>query len=131
MKRSSRNRERADKAFKERDNIMLDRDLWDSERERLEKEVADLKVAMVLTEDEPKSVTNLRTRADFVAKIQILESDCVDALADSFEASLNQLLVLNPRLNIERIGVLSQVVDGRVVPPPDSPEDEAGTPRSD
>ena len=86
---------------------------------------------MAPAEDEPESVTDLRTRTDFVAKIQILESDCVYALADSFEAALNQLFILNLRLNTEGTGVLSQVVNGRVVPPPDSPEDEAGTLRSD
>ena len=47
----------------------------------MEKEVADLKAAMVPVEDKPESVTDFRIHANFVARIQILESDCVDALA--------------------------------------------------
>ena len=90
----------------------------------------DLKIAMEPAEGEPESVTDLHTRADFIARIQILESDCIDALAYGFEAALNQMSVLNPGLNTKGTRVLSQVVDGRVVPPPDSPEDVAGTVRS-
>ena len=82
-------------------------------------------------EDELEGVIDLCTRTDFVARIQLLESDCVDALADGFNATVNQLSVLNPRLNTEGTEVLSQVIDGRVVPPLDSPEVEVGTPRSD
>ena len=58
-------------------------------------------------EGEPKRVTDLRTRANFVARIQILEAKCIDALADGFEASVNQLFVLNPGLNTEGARVLS------------------------
>ena len=97
----------------------------------MEREVADLKASMMPVEGEPEGVIDSRTRVDFVARIQILESDCVDALVDGFEVVVNQLSVLNLALNTEGTGVLSQVIDGRVVPPPDSPEVEVGTPRSD
>ena len=59
---------------------------------------------MAPAEDEPESVTDLHTHIDFVVRIQIFESDCVDALADGFKAAVNQLFVLNPRLNTEGIG---------------------------
>ena len=100
------------------------------EKERLEKEVADLKTAMLPVDGEPEGVADLHSRAKLIARIQVLELDCVDALTDGFETALTQLSVLNPGLNIEGVGVLSQVIDGRVVPLLDSPEVEveASTP---
>ena len=86
---------------------------------------------MLPAKGEPEGVADLRTRNDFIARIQLLESDCIDALADGFESTVNQLSVLNLGLNIEGTGVLSQVIDGWVVPPPDSPNVEVGTPGSD
>ena len=88
---------------------------------------------MLPMEGEPEGVANLQTCAELVARIQVLESNCVDALSNSFETALVQLLVLNPGLNIDDTRVLSQVIDGRVVPPPNSPEleIEVSTPRSD
>ena len=89
-------------------------------KERLEsdnhwqaKEVADLKADMLPVKDESEGVADLRTRADFITRIQLLESDCVDTMADDFESVLNQLFVLNPGLNTEGTGVLSQVIDGQ------------------
>ena len=73
----------------------------------MEREVTDLKAAMMLMEGKPEGVTDLRTHTDFVARIQILESDCVDALADDFEAAVNQLSMLNPGLNTEGTEILS------------------------
>ena len=86
---------------------------------------------MLPAEGEPEGVEDLRMLADFIAQIQLLKSDCIDALACDFEFVVNQLSMLNPRLNTEGTGVLSQVVDGRVVPPPDSPNVEVRTPGSD
>ena len=95
------------------------------------REVEDLKVVILPVKDEPEGVADLRMCADFIARIQLLESDSVDALVDGFKSAVNQLSVLNPGLNTEGTGVLSQVVDGRVVPPPDSPDVDVGTPGSD
>ena len=99
----------------------------------MEKEVADLKATMFPIDGELEGVADLHSRAELIAQIQILGSDCISVLTDDFETSLTQLSVLNLGLNIEGVGVLSQVIDGRVVPPPDSPEVEveASTPRSD
>ena len=77
----------------------------------MERKVINLKAAMMPVEGEPEGVTNLNTRTDFIARIQILEPDCVNALADGFEAVVNQLSVLNPGLNTEGTRVLSQVID--------------------
>ena len=74
---------------------------------------------------------DLRTRSDFIARIHLLESDCVGALADGFEAAVSQLSVLNPSLKTDGAGVLSQIVDGWIVPPPDSPEVDVSTPGID
>ena len=98
-------KERAEKALEGKDCLLLDKELWESERERLEREVIDLKVAMMLVEGEPEGVTSLHTRTDFVARVQILESDCVNALANNFKAVVNQLSVLNPGLNTEGTGL--------------------------
>ena len=40
---------------------------------------------------------------------------------DGFEAAVSQLSLLNPGLNIEGVSHMSQIIDGQVVPPPDSP----------
>ena len=114
------------KASEERGLLLL-------KKKNLEKEVADLKVAMLPAEDEPEGISIFKTHADMVARIQVLNSDCVDALFDGFEIAMAQLTFLNSGLNTEDAGVLSQVVDGRVVPPPKSSdlEIEEGTPRSD
>ena len=120
----AREKEKVVKASEERNSLLL-------ERELLEKEVADLKATMVPAEDKLKGVANLKTCVELVARIQVLESNSMDALADGFETVMVQLSVLNLRLNTEGTWVLSQVINGRVVPPPDSPEVEVGTPRSD
>ena len=129
----TREKEETAKAYEERDSLMLEKEWLENDRERLEREVADLKASMMPTEGEPEGVTNLHTRTKLIARIQILESDCVDTLANGFETALTQLFMLNPGLNTEGVRVLSQVIYGHVVPPPDSPEVEAGvsTPRSD
>ena len=40
---------------------------------------------------------------------------------DGFEAAVSQLALLNPDLNIEGVGYMSQTIDGQVVPLPESP----------
>ena len=86
---------------------------------------------MLPAEDEPEGMSDSCMRSDFIARIQLLESDYVGALADGFESAVNQLSMINLGLNTEGAGVLSQIVDGRVMPPPDSPDVDVGTPGSD
>ncbi|CAI8602658.1 unnamed protein product [Vicia faba] len=124
-------KERADKALEEKDCLQLDKERLDNDNQQLSREVEDLKAILLPAEDEPEGMADLRTHSNFIARIQLLESDCVGALADGFEFAVNQLSVLNSGLNIEGTRVLSQVVDGRVVPPLDSPDVDVGTPGSD
>ena len=65
------------------------------------KEIEELKAVMLPANDEPEEIASLRTRSDLVARIHLLESYCVGALADGFEAAVNQLSILNPGMNIE------------------------------
>ena len=73
----------------------------------MEKEIDDLKEAMLPLEGEPKGIADLHSRAELVARIQTLESDCVNFLTNGFETALAQLSVLNPRLNTDGARVLS------------------------
>ena len=75
-------KERADKALEERDCLQLDRERLESDNQRLSREIEDLKVAMLPAEDEPEGMVDLRTRSDVIARIHLLESDCVGTLAD-------------------------------------------------
>ena len=77
---------------------------------------------MLPTDDEPEEIASLRTRSDLVARIHLLESDCVGALVDRFETAVSHLSVLNLGLNTEGVRFMSQIIDGQVVPPPDSPD---------
>ena len=70
----------------------------------------------------------MRTRSDLVARIHLLETDRVGALADGFEAAVSQLAILNPGMNTEGVGFMSQIIDGQVVPPPESPVVDAASP---
>ena len=124
-------KERADRALEERDCLQVDKERLEGENQRLSREVEDLKAVMLLAEDEPERMADLHMRSDFVAHIQLLESDYVGALDDGFEAVVSQLSVLNLGLNIDRAEVLSQIVDGRVLPPPNSPEVDVSTPGTD
>ena len=60
------------------------------------------------------------SRTELVARIQLLEVHCVGAMADGFEVAVSQLSLLNPDLNTEGVGYMSQIIDGQVVPPPES-----------
>ena len=76
---------------------------------------------MLPAEDESEDTALLRSRSELVARIQLLEGDCVGAMVDGFEAAVSQLSLLNPGLNTEGVSHMSQIIDGQVVPPPDSP----------
>lgn len=77
---------------------------WMSEKKKLEE---DLRVISTPADDKSDDLKVLKYRVEFVA---------------GFETAVTQLEVLNPRLNTEGIGILTQVVDGRLVlASPDSP----------
>ena len=124
-------KERTDRALEERDCLQLDREWLESDNQRLSRDIEDLKAVMLPAEDEPEGMADLRTRSNFMARIYLLESDCIGALADGFEAAVSHLSVLNSGLNTKWVGVLSQIVDSQVVPPPDSPDINVSTPGND
>ena len=56
---------------------------------------------MLPAEDESEDTTLLRSRSELVARIQLLEGDCVGAMVDGFEAAVSQLSLLNPGLTLK------------------------------
>ena len=100
----------------------------EADNERLVKEVEDMKATMLPAEDESEETAPLRSRSDLVARIHLLETDCVGALEDGFEPAVSQLTLLNPGLNTEGVGFMSQIIDGQVLPPPESLVVDAGSP---
>ena len=121
-------KEKSGKFAEERDCLRLDKERLETDNECLSKEVEELKAAMFPAEDESEETAPLRTRSDLVAHIHLLETDCVSALADGFEAVVSQLAILNPGMNTEGVGFMSQIIDGQVVPPSESPVVDAGSP---
>ena len=83
---------------------------------------------MLPVDDESEETASLRTRSDLVARIHLLEKDCIGALADGFKAVVSQLAILNPGMNTEGVGFMSQIIDGQMVPPPESPAVDTGSP---
>ena len=83
---------------------------------------------MLHAEDKSEETAPLRSRSDLVTRIHLLETDCVGALADGFEVVVSQLALLNPGMNTEGVGFMSQIIDGQVVPPPESPVVDARSP---
>ena len=114
-------KENSGKLAEERDHFREDRERLEIDNGRLAREIEDLKAAMLPAEDESEDTAPLRSRSELVARIQLLEGDCVGAMVDGFEAAVSQLSLLNPGLNTEGVSHMSQIIDGQVVPPPDSP----------
>ncbi|KAL5058119.1 hypothetical protein RYX36_029723, partial [Vicia faba] len=121
-------KENSGKVAEERDCLQLDKECLETDNERLSKEVEELKAAILPADDESEETAPLRTRSDLVTRIHLLETDCVGALADGFEAAVSQLAILNPGMNTEGVGFMSQIIDGQVVPPPESSVVDAGSP---
>ena len=115
-------------SFLAMDYFREDRERLEIDNGRLSKEVEELKAAMLPAEDELEETAPLQSRSELVARIQLLETDCVGALADGFEAAVSQLTLLNPDLNTKGVGFMSQIIDGQIVPLPESPVVDAGSP---
>ena len=94
------------------------------EKKCLEEEVDGLRTAATPPKDESNKVKAFKTHANFVARVQVLESDCMEATTMGFNTAMSQLTLLNPRLNTKGVRLLSQVVDGKLFHPPDSPNTE-------
>ena len=80
-------------------------------------------------EDETDMEKNMTTRADLISRIRVLEQDVVDTLGYDFNTTVEQLKILNPEIEIvvEGAGPFNQVVNRKILYPPDSSdrEDEA------
>ena len=114
-------KEKSGKLAEEGELLRADRDLLGAEVGRLAQQIEEMNAAMQPAEDEPEDIVALKSRLELVAHIRLLEADCVGALEDGFNSAVGQLSLLNPGLVTEGIGHTHQIVDGVIVPPPDSP----------
>ena len=66
------------------------------------------------------------TRADLIAHIRVLEQDVVDTLGYGFNTTIEQLKILNlgVQIVVEGAGPFNQVIDGKILYPPDSSDGE-------
>ena len=82
---------------------------------------------IVAPDDTKKSMA---TRGDQIARIRLLEQDGMDTLGYGFSTAVEQLKILNPRVElvVEGAGPFNQVVDRKMFYPPDdsSVEDRNG-----
>ena len=114
-------KENSGKLAEEGELLRADRERLETDIGRLTQQIEDLKVAMLPAEDEPEDIAALKSRSELVAHIRLLEADCVGAMEEGFDSAVSQLSLLNPGLITEGTGYMYQIVDGAIVPPPDSP----------
>ncbi|MCI87246.1 pentatricopeptide repeat-containing protein, partial [Trifolium medium] len=69
----------------------------------------------------PETAHGLTTRAELVEKIRVLGQDVLDGVKFGFDNAVDQLKVLNPRvdLNTEGLSMLKRVENGEIVIPPE------------
>ncbi|CAI8586136.1 unnamed protein product [Vicia faba] len=113
-------KENSGKLAEEGELLRADRERLETDIGRLTQQIEDLKVSMLPAEDEPEDITALKSRSELVAHIRLLEVDCVGAMEEGFDSAVGQLSLLNPGLITEGTGYMYQIVDGAIVPPPDS-----------
>ncbi|XP_058786440.1 uncharacterized protein LOC131661054 [Vicia villosa] len=92
------------------------------EVEEEKKKVAELEQAWEPTAEESSDVAALRSRAEFVEKIDDLKIELADMAEEGFKCAVQQLKFLNPGLKTDNIGVSSRIVDGQLIP--GTPEDD-------
>src|SRR3954471_3821460 len=86
------------------------------------KKLADLQLEWAPSADESSDVVTLKSRAEFVEKIDSLKISLADMADVGFERALQQLRLLNPDLKEDNVGLSSRFVDG--VLEPEAPENE-------
>ncbi|MCI23380.1 hypothetical protein A2U01_0044559, partial [Trifolium medium] len=86
---------------------------------KLREELGALQLSMTPVEDEPEAAHGLSTRAELVKKIRVLGQDVLDGVKFGFDNIVDQLKVLNPKveLNTEGLSMLKRVENGQVVIP--------------
>ncbi|MCI01752.1 hypothetical protein A2U01_0022780, partial [Trifolium medium] len=96
------------------------------ERKKLQEELGTLQLSMTPDEDEPEAARGLSTRAELIEKIWVLGQDVLDGVKFGFDNAVDQLKVLNPRLelNTELLSMLKRVENGQLVIPPEYVEME-------
>ncbi|XP_058727184.1 uncharacterized protein LOC131598618 [Vicia villosa] len=94
----------------------------DEEIEAEKKKVADLQREWAPSDEEFPDVAVLKSRAEFVEKINEMKLSLAEMAEAGFDCAVRQLRVLNPGLKEDNIGVSSRIVDGAVVP--ESPGDD-------
>ncbi|XP_058788508.1 uncharacterized protein LOC131662676 [Vicia villosa] len=94
----------------------------DEEIEAEKKKVADLQREWAPSDEEFPDVAVLKSRAEFVEKINEMKLSLAEMAEAGFDYAVRQLRVLNPGLKEGNIGVSSRIVDGAMVP--ESPGDD-------
>ncbi|MCI92047.1 hypothetical protein A2U01_0113343, partial [Trifolium medium] len=69
----------------------------------------------------PEAAHGLSTRAELVERIRVLGQDVLNGVKFGFDNVVDQLKVLNPRveLNTEGLSMLKRVENGQLVIPPE------------
>ncbi|MCI36998.1 hypothetical protein A2U01_0058222, partial [Trifolium medium] len=70
------------------------------ERKKLQEDFGALQLSMTSVEDEPEAAHGLTTRSELVEKIRVLRQDVLDVVKCGFDNAVDQLKVLNPRLEL-------------------------------
>ncbi|XP_058767847.1 uncharacterized protein LOC131641558 [Vicia villosa] len=95
----------------------------DEEMEAEKKKFANPELSWAPSVEESSDVAALKSRAEFVEKIDNLKLDLVDIAEAGFDRAVQQLRLLNPGLKTDNIGLSTKIVAGQLVPD-SSAEDE-------
>ena len=99
------------------------------ENECLVARTSELEGITTPAKDETDAEKNMATKSYLITRIRVLEQDVVDTLGYDFNTAVEQLKILNPRVEIvvEGAGPFNKVINGKILYPHDSRdrEDEA------
>ena len=96
------------------------------ENERLVARNLELEGMTTSVKNETETEKNMATRANLIARIRLHEQDVIDTLGYGFNIVVEQLKILNlgVELVVEGEGPFNQVVDGKILYPPDDSDGE-------
>ncbi|MCI73102.1 hypothetical protein A2U01_0094366, partial [Trifolium medium] len=75
------------------------------ERKKLQEELGALQLSMTPVENEPEAARGLSTRVELVERIQVFGQDVLDGVKFGFDNAVDQLKVLNPRVELNTEGL--------------------------
>ena len=106
------------KLLKELNGIRTQKEATDEENQRLRDRITELEGSTAVGEDETDDEKSMKTRGDLIGKIRVLQEDILVAVEFGFKNATDQVMALNPDVNLitEGMGPLNQVVDGVIVP---------------